>query len=57
MPGIEQVIPLLVYEDIQVVQVDDVDAHHERAAVAGASIESDPRDRPYGPGPGGFRCR
>jgi uncharacterized glyoxalase superfamily protein PhnB len=30
------------------VRVDDVDAHHDRAAAAGASIVSAPTDYPYG---------
>ena len=108
MPRVEQVIPLLVYEDIQtahdflvrafgfqgrgverdasgrpvhgeiragdtaiwlhrvtveheldsprrvnaasglVVRIDDIDAHYEQAVAAGARIESEPRDMPYG---------
>jgi len=31
-----------------VVMVDDVDAHHRRAAAAGAEIEGAPADMPYG---------
>ena len=31
-----------------VVNVDDVDAHYERARAAGASIDSSPVDQPYG---------
>ena len=31
-----------------VVQVDDVDAHFERARAAGARIDSEPVDQPYG---------
>ena len=31
-----------------VVQVDDVDAHYERARSAGAQIDSGPVDQPYG---------
>jgi MerR family transcriptional regulator, thiopeptide resistance regulator len=31
-----------------VVHVDDVDAHRERARAAGAQIESEPQDQPYG---------
>lgn len=31
-----------------VVQVDDLDAHYERARSAGARIDSDPVDQPYG---------
>jgi MerR family transcriptional regulator, thiopeptide resistance regulator len=31
-----------------VVHVDDVDAHYARALAAGAVIESEPRDMPYG---------
>jgi uncharacterized glyoxalase superfamily protein PhnB len=31
-----------------VVQVDDIDAHCERARARGAVIESEPRDMPYG---------
>ena len=31
-----------------VVHVDDVDAHFERARAAGASIDRDPTDQPYG---------
>jgi len=31
-----------------VVQVDDVDAHCERARAAGAHVEHEPEDRPYG---------
>ena len=31
-----------------VVHVDDVDAHYERARAAGARIDSDPVDQPYG---------
>jgi uncharacterized glyoxalase superfamily protein PhnB len=31
-----------------VVHVDDVDAHYERARAAGASIDSEPTDQPYG---------
>jgi PhnB protein len=30
------------------VYVDDVDEHHRRAKSAGANIESDPTDQPYG---------
>ena len=30
------------------IQVDDVDAHHRRARDAGARIDSDPVDQPYG---------
>ena len=30
------------------VRVDDVDAHCERARAAGATIESEPEDKPYG---------
>ena len=30
------------------VYVDDVDAHHERARAAGAEIELEPTDQPYG---------
>jgi MerR family transcriptional regulator, thiopeptide resistance regulator len=30
------------------VQVDDVDAHYERARAAGAHIDSEPVDQPYG---------
>jgi len=31
-----------------VVFVDDVDAHYARAVAAGASVDSEPRDQPYG---------
>src|SRR5437868_15346597 len=31
-----------------VVHVDDVDAHYRRARAAGAQIDSEPRDQPYG---------
>lgn len=31
-----------------VVTVDDVDAHHVRSRDAGASLDSDPTDQPYG---------
>lgn len=31
-----------------VVHVDDVDAHYEHARAAGATIESEPTDQPYG---------
>ena len=31
-----------------VVMVDDVDAHYERARLAGALIDGEPRDMPYG---------
>ena len=31
-----------------VVYVDDVDAHYERARAAGATIDADPADQPYG---------
>jgi uncharacterized glyoxalase superfamily protein PhnB len=31
-----------------VVHVDDVDAHYERARAAGARIDSEPTDQPYG---------
>ena len=31
-----------------VVHVDDVDAHYERACAAGARIDSEPTDQPYG---------
>ncbi len=30
------------------VYVDDVDAHYERAKAAGAEIEREPEDQPYG---------
>ena len=45
MPKIERVIPVLTYADIQ---VDDVDAHYERARSAGAHFDSAPSDQPYG---------
>ena len=54
MAHLEQVIPLLVYEDIQgahdflVSAFDDVDAHFGRARAAGAVVDSEPRDMPYG---------
>jgi uncharacterized glyoxalase superfamily protein PhnB len=31
-----------------VIQLDDVDAHYERARAAGARIDSEPVDQPYG---------
>ena len=31
-----------------VVYVDDVDAHHQRAKAAGAAVQEEPADRPYG---------
>jgi uncharacterized glyoxalase superfamily protein PhnB len=31
-----------------VVHVDDVDQHYERARAAGADVDTEPTDRPYG---------
>jgi uncharacterized glyoxalase superfamily protein PhnB len=31
-----------------VVHVDDVDAHHQRASAAGARIQTEPQNQPYG---------
>jgi uncharacterized glyoxalase superfamily protein PhnB len=45
-----------------VVHVDDVDAHYERALAAGAQIDSEPQNQPYGQreygacDPEGHRC-
>lgn len=43
-----QQVPYVI--DGVVVQVDDADAHHERARQAGARILSEPEDSPYGRG-------
>lgn len=40
-----------------VVFVDDVDAHYERARLAGADVESTPTDQPYGQREYGVRDR
>jgi MerR family transcriptional regulator, thiopeptide resistance regulator len=40
-----------------VVHVDDVDAHYERARAAGAKIDSEPADQPYGQREYGVRDR
>ena len=36
------------FTDLVHVYVDDVDAHHERAAAEGATIHLPPEDTPYG---------
>jgi uncharacterized glyoxalase superfamily protein PhnB len=63
MPGFERIIPVLTYQaehrlnsplasDVAhsglFVYVDNVDAHYERARAAGALIDSQPVDQPYG---------